>query len=248
MTTKFEELPGVDAGFFKNRVASYEIDKVTSTNKFTFKEEVLSSGTASVQVITISTVDSSGYYYSEESSKKMIVLHFTAGYLHGDIGTLTKKNDHVSVSYVIARDGRVYRLFEDKYWSYHLGPGAVGGNEIGSKRSVGIELSNIGWLELKNDTELRTKDGTHYCNITDTTAYVKLDQPFREHDYFATFTDAQYTRLRELLKYLCAHHQIPYQFIDESRRYEILPENEASSYEGIASHVNFRPSSKSLSE
>jgi hypothetical protein len=74
------------------------------------------------------------YFVATKTTKKAVVLHFTAGFLWGDIDTLTRENFDVSVSYVVARNGRVYELFSPEHWSYHLGPGTVGGNEHCSSR------------------------------------------------------------------------------------------------------------------
>ncbi|HEX8831702.1 MAG TPA: hypothetical protein VF705_11070, partial [Longimicrobium sp.] len=35
------------------------------------------------------------FYYAEEAAKQRIVVHFTAGYLKGDMAALTKKDNHV---------------------------------------------------------------------------------------------------------------------------------------------------------
>jgi|SRR6218665_130206 len=85
------------------------------------------------------------YYYEEETAKKKIVLHFTMGYLKGDIATLTK--GHVSVPFVIARNGVIYNLFASKYWSYHLGPGTSGGNTAMSKECLGLKFPILARLK-----------------------------------------------------------------------------------------------------
>ena len=79
-------------------------------------------------------------------AKTAIVLHYTAGQLKGDIPTLTTTDYDVCVAFVLARDGTLYRLFDEKYWSYHLGKGCVGGDTVNSKRTVAIEISNFGWV------------------------------------------------------------------------------------------------------
>ena len=66
------------------------------------------------------------FIYKVSHAKERIVLHFTSGYLKGDVGVLTKPNYHVSVPFLVARDGTIYNLWSSKYWSYHLGRGAVG--------------------------------------------------------------------------------------------------------------------------
>lgn len=89
------------------------------------------------------------YYYTKETDKKAICLHFTVGNIKGDIGSLTKKDNKVSVNYVVDRGGNIYNLFDDKYWSYHLGSNCIGTNSTMSKQTIGIEISNYGPLKLQ---------------------------------------------------------------------------------------------------
>ena len=175
------------------------------------------------------------YYYRSRFDKDQIVLHFTMGYLGGDIATLTKHNYHVSVPFVLGRNGTIYNLFPSFYWSYHLGRYAIGGNETRSKRTIGIEISNIGPLQLQG-SNLRTAYGDIYCTQAQQQHYVQ--QTFRDYDYFATFTDAQYDSLILLLRYLTARYRIPRRFLASSRRFEAGPF--AKDFRGIVSHVNYR--------
>jgi N-acetylmuramoyl-L-alanine amidase len=182
------------------------------------------------------------FYFKEETPKKRIVLHFTAGYLKGDIDTLTKPGNHVSVPFVIARNGTIYNLWPSKYWSYHLGPGALGGNTEMSRSSIGIELSNIGYLDKKGSSLVTMYSSTDvYCSADETSFYKRV-APFREHEYFATFTPQQCTSLAKLLRYLTAKYDIPRQFVDVGQRYDTFPA--VAQFQGITSHVNFRPGGK----
>ncbi len=181
------------------------------------------------------------FYFQEVVPKQRIVLHFTAGYLKGDIDTLTKQGSHVSVPFVIGRDGTIYNLWPSKYWSYHLGPGAQGGNTEMSKRSVGIEISNIGYL-VKNGTKLVTpyRSTDVYCAESETSFYQEVT--FRGRDYFATFPKAQVESVILLLRYLTAKYNIPRQFVDVAERYDTFPT--VDQFHGITSHVNYRPAGK----
>ncbi len=192
------------------------------------------------------------YFNTRAVDKSCIVIHFTAGYIKGDIGALTRvrsdANSRVSVPFVIARDGNIYNLFPSSGWAFHLGPGTVGGNAKNSKRSVGIELSNIGPL-VKQEGKLYSTytdpNGRHhdvYCNESETDHYLELDQPFRGDSYFAAFTEAQYASLDQVLRYLTARYNIPQNFILEADRYTATPDN--AGFNGIASHVNFRKTGK----
>ena len=192
------------------------------------------------------------YFYKEETEKTAIVLHSTVGVLRGDLASLCKRNNKVSVPYLIARDGTVYELFDPKYWSYHLGRGAKGGNTNNSKRTIGIELSNMGPLTLVGN-KLETaysrlgKDEKPdvYCDISEVDAYVKVDKPFRGKQYFASFTDAQYSALYDLIDYLCEEHNIPRKYLPEASRFKTFKSSsDAKTFNGICSHVNFRTSGK----
>jgi N-acetyl-anhydromuramyl-L-alanine amidase AmpD len=179
------------------------------------------------------------FFYQVETVKKKIVLHFTMGYLKGDIGTLT--NQHVSVPFVIGRNGNIYNLFASKYWSYHLGPGAIGGNSAMSKECIGIEISNIGPLKLVGSNLVTTySDSDVYCTLAETQYYTKLPAKYRGYEYFATFTAAQYEAISKLIKFLCAKYNIPKKFVNEPERYEIMTELGFVGFTGIVTHVNCR--------
>ncbi|HLM66104.1 MAG TPA: N-acetylmuramoyl-L-alanine amidase [Longimicrobium sp.] len=185
------------------------------------------------------------YWYHDQTPKKRIVLHFTAGYLKGDIATLTQRNYHVSVPFVVARDGTIYNLWSSREWSYHLGKEAVGGNKAMSRSSVGIEISNIGWLKRSQNDLLTyfSEPGKPdvYCTLDEKEFYAKVPL-YREKEYFATFTDEQYASVGKLVRFLAAKYDIPLTFVDESERYKTIPT--ISTFRGITSHVNFRPSGK----
>ena len=184
------------------------------------------------------------YFYLVKHPKDQIALHYTMGYLRGDIATLTKPNYHVSVPFVISRDGSIYNLFASYYWSYHLGKGAVGGNQTRSRAAIGIELSNIGPL-VRNGNLLETsysKPGKRdaYCNVDQTEHYAVAN--FRDFDYYATFTDTQYQSLIVLLRYLTARYGIPRKFLPAAKRFATT--NETAHFRGIVSHVNYRRTGK----
>ena len=198
----------------------------------------------------------SGFYYAEKTQKSMIVLHSTIGVLKGDIATLTNASNPVSVSYVVARDGTVYELFDPSYWSYHLGKGTIGGNKINSSRSIGIEISNMGPLTLINgglETVYSRKtvvsNGTTkttapdvYCTIDDTKDYKKIETPFRGYQYFAAYTDKQYIALNKLISKLCADYSIPH--VTTQNKVTPFSEKDAVTFNGVCSHVNFRTEGK----
>ncbi|MES0862261.1 N-acetylmuramoyl-L-alanine amidase [Ruegeria sp. SCPT10] len=184
-----------------------------------------------------------GYFYKSIVPKEKIALHYTAGYLGGDLGNLTRDNYHVSVPFVIAASGKIVQLFDPSYWSYHLTPGAVGGNERNSSRSVAIEMSNLGPLE-RSGSWMWNYVGSKYCRASETDFFVDLNESYRGYRYYAYFTDEQYQSLNRLLDVLCAEFGIPRTFLPEANRYDLFPTASAArNYRGICSHVNFQPPS-----
>ena len=199
--------------------------------------------------------DRAEYYYNVEHCKERILLHFTAGNIRSDLSTLTMDQHHVSVPFVIGRNGTIYQLFSSKYWSGSIGKG-VGNTNTGNaqdKAAIAIEISNYGYL-TEPDGNLETyysrlKDANGnigpvdtYCSLTEEQAYQKLNEPFRKESYYATFTDNQYDSLIILLRYLTAQYNIPKEFFSVQKRYETT--EDVISFEGIVSHVNYRKDGK----
>jgi N-acetyl-anhydromuramyl-L-alanine amidase AmpD len=196
-----------------------------------------------------------GYYHDVAHPKQRIVIHYTAGSLRSDLETLTTQNRHVSVPFVIARDGTIYQLFSSRFWSGHIGKG-VGNTNTGNaqdKCTIGIELSNYGWLTEREGaletcySRQKNRNGVPgpadvYCSLTETDAYQKLDTPFRQQAYYATYTAAQYQRLIILLRYLTAKFDIPRAFLPESLRFQTT--DAVLNFKGIVSHVNYRSDGK----
>lgn len=181
------------------------------------------------------------YFYGTKFKKEQIVLHYTMGYLGGDVATLTQKDYHVSVPFVIGRNGTIYNLFPSFYWSYHLGRGAIGGNKERSRATIGVEISNIGPLKKSGDSLVTTySDDDVYCGIDEGEFFE--EKTFRGYDYYAAFTEGQYESLTVLLRYLTARYRIPRVFLDAAGRFDAgagVP-----SFRGILSHVNYRPAGK----
>lgn len=235
---KAEKIPALEANFDKtgtdnqgkkHLITKESIPFANNTEKLDYTRLKLADGDKS-------------FYFEEKYPKDQIVIHYTVGYLPGDVGTLTTKDDHVSVPFLIGRNGNIYNIFPSTCWSYHLGKNALGGNEARSKRSVGIELSNIGPLILKNNelyTSYKDKTGQYfdvYCSVNDKELYTK--QLYRNFEYYATFTREQYDALVILLRFLTAKYNIPREFMSLPSRFETT--QMAVSFKGIVTHVNYR--------
>lgn len=175
------------------------------------------------------------YYYKTKTVKKSICLHFTVGYIKSDVASLSTKDNCVSVSYVVDRSGRIYEMFPDTEWSYHLGSGAVGGNGNMSKQSIGIEISNYGPLKLSGEN-LVDAYGNIYCKVSENQFYDK--QNYRGYDYYASMTDVQIDAVSALIKYLGRTHDIPMNFKSDDAPF--ASNAEATSFKGVFYHTNVR--------
>ncbi len=226
----------------------FETGKDSSGKEFMLTEKIVPiKGSNQVMPYThcrLKNGDTS-FYYIEKNVKTQIVLHFTVGYLKGDIAALSRNNVHISTPFVIARNGKIINLWSSAYWSYHLGKDAVGGNTNGSKRTIGIEISNIGFLKRIGDKLVTVySDNDVYCNINDKQFYTKLDIPYRGEQYFATYTTKQYSSLLLLLRYLTSEYNIPGKFLPTHKRFVTGVQNELVNFKGIVSHANYRSSGK----
>ena len=85
-------------------------------------------------------------YIPEESNKTQIVLHHTAG-LQGAKGEILTnwgtKSSRISTHFIIDRQGNIEKLYDLKYWGYHLGTR----NTDLNRTSIGIELVALGPLK-----------------------------------------------------------------------------------------------------
>ncbi|KAA2238774.1 hypothetical protein F0L74_21400 [Chitinophaga agrisoli] len=196
------------------------------------------------------------YFFSAEHPKQRIVLHFTAGNTRSDMMSLTQDGRHVSVPFVIARDGTIYQLFPSAAWSGHLGAG-VGNQGTGNaqdKASIGIEISNYGYLvprdgnletvysRVKNTSTGAVSPPDPYCTLAQKEAYQQITTPFRDQTFYASFTPEQLESVIILLLFLTNKFNIPRQFLPEDKRY--ITTNDVLQFKGIVSHINYRSSGK----
>lgn len=150
-------------------------------------------------------------YYKQETAKKQIYLHHTAGNANplGVVSGWQSNDEHVATAYVIGglpnkstlwKDGDIIKAFEPKYWAYHLGlekPTFAKFNlpyQSLDKISVGIEICNWGYLTHTD------RGFTTYVNTTvkDNEVVEHVDL-FKRKRYYHKYTDAQIESTRKLL-------------------------------------------------
>lgn len=74
-----------------------------------------------------------------------VVLHYTTDDTAEDsLRTLTTRASGVSAHYLVARDGTIFQLVDERMRAWHAGESFWGGNRDLNSSSVGIELDNNG--------------------------------------------------------------------------------------------------------
>lgn len=182
-----------------------------------------------------------GQYMRQETAKKQIVLHFTAGgTARGAFDSWVQDARTVATAYIVGLDGQIYECFDPKYWAFALG---VKGSAARPAEQAAIQIEIVGWGPLK----LRGQDlctwpanwTKRYCTLADTGKYVK--KSFRGMDYFTTYPDAQFLAVVALVKYLCRRFQIPPDIPPPDFR-GVANVSRAAGFRGIVAHENYRDS------
>jgi N-acetyl-anhydromuramyl-L-alanine amidase AmpD len=186
-------------------------------------------------------------YYSNVTQKDLIVLHFTAGTsARSAFETWRRDPQHVATAYIVDLDGTIYEVFPPTAWAAHLG--VKGTNYAHDRRSIGIEIANVGPLQVsteepgalnwwprksKNHPEFTTR----FCGLDESDRYVATE--FRGKKHFAAFPARQVDAVAALVRGLCDRFHIPMTLPAQSRRYTCDVSSFAN-YKGVCTHANFR--------
>lgn len=144
-------------------------------------------------------------YYKEETAKKTIVLHHTAGgdSMEGVIKWFNSTSDRVAVQYLIDRKGNIYQPMLEKFWAHHLGVKQTNNVEL-NKQAVGIELSSWGQL-------LQHTDGLWY-NYRGSTVpeseVCELPKAWRGFKHYHVYTAVQLKSAAALIKDIAKRNTI----------------------------------------
>jgi N-acetyl-anhydromuramyl-L-alanine amidase AmpD len=180
-------------------------------------------------------------YFTAHFPKDLIVLHFTAGQTaRSAFDSWINSPMEVATAYLVDTDGSVYETFNPKCWAYHLGiQGAASANHKHDKRSIGIEIANVGPLkEVNGNLNWWPKDfGAKWCTKQETSKYVA--RAYRGFSFYAAYPDAQLDSVSKLVRHLCAEYQIPFQLPPAAKRAE-FDMGHFAGFSGVASHQNFR--------
>lgn len=167
-------------------------------------------------------------YIKEATPKFQIVLHHTVGSdAEGTYQQFLKTKERIATAYVVDKDGTIVKLFEPKYWAYHIGRGSLNHH---NRKSIGIEIVNEGGL-IKKGKEYYWFDG----KLKYKGEVLALEEEYRGYKYFAKYTEAQIQTVNELVAKLCKEFKIPHKVV-LSRDYK----QSYFDFYGIVSHSNLR--------
>lgn len=170
-------------------------------------------------------------YCKEKTVKTQIVLHHTvSSNASSPIAHWETTPERVATSYVVAKDGTIYEVFNSDFWAYHIGKGSTIDD---NKKSIGIEIVNEGIL---TNHGLKWAFGTYHGLI------YEHPHGWRGSKYFAPYTEAQHKAIKELISMLTKKHDIPLQYL-VSWQYDKANFN----FMGILSHHNLRPDKTDVS-
>lgn len=182
-------------------------------------------------------------YYKQEMPKRLIVLHHTvsgAG-VAGDVNWWKQTTERVGTPFVIARDGTITQVFDEKYWIHHLGIRQYMLNQFGStvsnnrldQLSIGIELDSWGGL-IRKDGKWISAVGSVIpdCDV------VQYPQGFRGFTAFERYTPSQIDALKQLLQHLGAKWGISLKY--QSEMWEFNRKAIVGTH-GVWTHVSYRP-------
>jgi N-acetylmuramoyl-L-alanine amidase len=90
--------------------------------------------------------------YGGEITPVFLVMHYTAGWTTaGDVHTLAKGEGQVSSQLVLSREGTPWQLIPFNRKAWHAGPSTAYGYNNLNSHSIGIEISNAGWIKRTDD-------------------------------------------------------------------------------------------------
>lgn len=184
-------------------------------------------------------------YFNKPFAKKSIVLHHTNGWVvrKGTKNSPSMNHFHwwasrdkkISTSFSIDYMGNIYQHFDPSMWAYHLGLGRKYHHL--DQESIGIELTNEGFLTKENDGRFYWYSGDiaiPYNRINDKPVYIK--NGWRGYNWYAPYSKKQIDSTQWLVKYLMNKFGIRKNLINDFEYHgELL-----GGFEGIYSHCNIR--------
>lgn len=185
-------------------------------------------------------------FVNERHNKTNIVLHHTNGWVvqrnTRDTPSMThfdwwvSQRTPVSTAFSIDYKGNIYQHFNPELWAWHIGLGRA---RIQLERqSIGIELTNEGYLTKDNNNHFFWYSGTvpiRYNRPQDEPVHIK--NGWRGYEWYAPYSKEQHESTIWLVNHLCDRFNIRKNVIEHFDFDQSLLNGR---FNGIYSHVNVR--------
>jgi N-acetyl-anhydromuramyl-L-alanine amidase AmpD len=111
-------------------------------------------------------------YLRDVTRKVQLYLHHTVGgSAESTVAYWTSHRDRIGTSYIVARDGTVYEVFDPHYWAFHLGLTDATVNHQANAWSIGIELASEGALRSGEELNIRLARASESSRFDPTLLY-----------------------------------------------------------------------------
>ena len=170
-------------------------------------------------------------YFQEAITKTGLVLHFTAGYTAEGARVALDKEDHVSVGYIVDLNGDVWHRFDRKFWGYHLGMTEYNQGHAQDKRTIAIEIVNIGPVWHKDGV---WKD--YVGGKWDESKVAKV--PYHGADGMIKFPEAQMVGICDLVGAILSKEPNIAKSVPQDKLSYLVPK--ICSFSGVMCHTMFR--------
>jgi N-acetyl-anhydromuramyl-L-alanine amidase AmpD len=136
-------------------------------------------------------------YYQEECHKKTIILHHTASGrgVEGDYRSWLVTTEHVATSHLIGWDGKVYQLYNSKFWAHHIGSTTANNREL-NQQAIGIEIDSWGGLTYDIDKKVFK---SYTGQVVAPENVIEYPKSFRGYRFFEKYTPVQIEAVRKLM-------------------------------------------------
>lgn len=181
-------------------------------------------------------------YKREQTPKSQIYLHHTAGGPSGEQVYQYWESDltPVATCVVISRDGTIVQGFNSGFWAYHLGLKNKHFAEMGvpyknlDKTSIGVEICSYGWAKYEGGIFKNYVGGK-----IDKADIVELDIPYRGHQFWQGYSEAQIQSVCELLELWKQRYGIDIKYLPE-QMWEVN-QKALQGHNGLYTHNSVRP-------
>lgn len=156
-------------------------------------------------------------YKMEKIPKQQIYLHHTVSNPKQNakdiINYWKSLNNYVNTVFIIDKNGSIIQLYNEEYWSWHLGLKVQDFKNFNVKYtnlnalSIGIELVNSGPVEYRNKKFYPNSFKTN-SEITEENVVV-YDRPFKKQIMYEAYSKEQINSLNLLLTSLTNTYNIP---------------------------------------